>query len=79
MIIFRRLQKSTRYRIVIRAAVFFTAGPAPGTTASMAHMEYIIHVEAACEDVGTRSILETPSRTPRALLCIRGPFLFHLV
>ena len=67
----------TGCRISVEAAVFLSAGPAPGLSTPLAHVEFILIVQAAGKDVVTRGILERPATAPGATLCICRTKLWH--
>jgi hypothetical protein len=58
------------HRISIEAAVFLSTGPAPCLSAALAHVEFILVVEATGKDIVTRGILERPTPTPGTALRI---------
>lgn len=71
------LEALTSRRIRIGCTILLSTCPTPRSTAALAYMEFIIVIKPAGKDIITRSILETPSLAPGALLRIRGTGIRH--
>lgn len=79
VIIFRLWKPVTRGRINVLRTILLPARPTPGPTTSLAHVEFIIVIETTCEYIVTGGILQSPTLTPGALLCICRAGFRHLL
>lgn len=62
----------TRVRVIIDPAELFAAAPTPGTAAALANMETCLSIQAACEYIVARCVLQGPTFAPRTHLCVVG-------
>jgi hypothetical protein len=61
-----------RGRISVEAAVFLSAGPTPRLSAPLAHVEFVLVIEAAGKDIVAGGILQRPAAAPWTLFGICG-------
>ena len=67
-----------RGRISIETTVFLSAGPAPGLSAPLAHVEFVLVIEATGKDIVTCGVFQRPAAAPRTLFGVCGTRLWHL-
>jgi len=79
VIILRGWKPVTRHRINVLRTILLPTRPAPRPTTSLAHVEFIIVIQTTCEYIVTGGIFQSPSPTPRTLLCICRAGFRHLL
>ncbi len=79
MIILRIRIPLTRFRVVVRSAIFLSTRPAPCFAAPLSFVKFTIIIKAASKYVCTCCIFQTPTLAPGTLFCILGSRFHHSV